>query len=284
MNVLTIDSIHSRFVRWCTKNRAENTVKHYESRLAPFIRKFGNRFFRSITPLELEDYFDEVDSFPDGSPKAPDTRRSNIIAFEQLERFAIEHGELDSRILAKIEKPSGRKRERIPTEEETETILQNSPPEFALIYRALRQCGARPGELCQLQISDLDWDNKRIELQNHKTARKTGKPRIIVIGDKLGEIFKESIGDRTEGPVFVNAKGDAWTSQKLGSVFSRIRKNNNLPKDLCVYLTRHEHATELCKKKGIRAAQLALGHANISTTERYDHPDEEEGRKNQDLF
>ena len=55
-------------------------------------------------------------------------------------------------------------------------------------------------------------------------------------------------------------------------------------KDLCLYLVRHEHATKLCEIQGIRAAQVALGHASISTTQRYDHPNEKEGRKNQDLF
>ncbi len=46
-----------------------------------------------------------------------------------------------------------------------------------------------------------------------------------------------------------------------------------------LYLACQEHATRLCEMQGIRTAQVALGHANISTTQRYDHPNEDEGEK-----
>ena len=42
-------------------------------------------------------------------------------------------------------------------------------PEFRLIYSALRQCGARPSELCRLTIADVDRPAGIITLKEHKT-------------------------------------------------------------------------------------------------------------------
>ena len=70
-------------------------------------------------------------------------------------------------------------RDRVPTTTETQAILKNASPAFRLIYSALRQCGARPGELCRVTIAAVDRVNRVIPLEEHKTARKTGKPRRL---------------------------------------------------------------------------------------------------------
>ena len=46
-----------------------------------------------------------------------------------------------------------------------------------------------------------------------------------------------------------------------------------MPKDLVAYLARHECGTKVCRLKGIEYARRLLGHANISTTQRYMHLD-----------
>ena len=42
-----------------------------------------------------------------------------------------------------------------------------------------------------------------------------------------------------------------------------------LPRDLVLYLARHECGTKICREKGIEYARRLLGHANISTTQVY---------------
>ena len=56
-----------------------------------------------------------------------------------------------------------------------------------------------------------------------------------------------------------------------------------LPRDLVLYLTRHECGTKVCRQKGIEYARRLLGHANISTTQRYMHLDDRELADAQDL-
>jgi site-specific recombinase XerD len=56
-----------------------------------------------------------------------------------------------------------------------------------------------------------------------------------------------------------------------------------LPKDLVLYLARHECGTKICREKGIEYARRLLGHSNISTTQRYMHLDDRELAEAQDL-
>jgi len=56
-----------------------------------------------------------------------------------------------------------------------------------------------------------------------------------------------------------------------------------LPRDLVLYLTRHECGTRICREKGIEYARRLLGHANIITKQRYVHLDDRELAEAQDL-
>ena len=165
----------------------------------------------------------------------------------------------------------------------SEAILEKASPAFRLIDFALWQCGARPGELCRATIADVDRDSRVILLKEHKTARKTGQPRRIPIGRKLGELLDRAIGTRTEGPVFLSPAGKAWRVANLSRTYSRLRDEAGLPRDLVLYLARHECGTKVCRQKGIEFARRLLGHANISTTQRYMHLDDRELADAQDL-
>jgi len=118
----------------------------------------------------------------------------------------------------------------------SEAILEKASPAFRLIDFALWQCGARPGELCRATIADVDRDSRVILLKEHKTARKTGQPRRIPIGRKLGELLDQAIGTRTEGPIFLAPAGKAWRVANLNRTYSRLHDEAGLPRDLVLYL------------------------------------------------
>jgi integrase len=114
---------------------------------------------------------------------------------------------------------------------------------------------AVPGELCRATIADVDRANRVITLKEHKTARKTGQVRRIPIGRKLGELLDQAIGDRTDGPVFLSPSGRVWNVGNLSRTYSRLRDQAGLPKDLVLYLARHECGTKICREKGIEYAR-----------------------------
>jgi integrase len=103
-------------------------------------------------------------------------------------------------------------------------LRKHGSPAFRLIYTGLSQCGARPGELCRAQISDVDWEKGRITLAEHKTARKTGKPRVIPIGKNFGQTLQKAIGDRQSGaiPCGIPSEGRATLGFNATAVVSRL--------------------------------------------------------------
>jgi len=281
-----------RFIVWCSDKRARATCLLYHSRLRSLVAfvpaegeaPLGVRELGVISREMIEAWLAAAARHPDGRPKAPDTIRANAIAFVQLQKWAVDYGFLANLIVEKVKKPMGRWRERIPSPEETARLLEHAPREFELMYRALRQSGARPNELCRATIADWKRGERMIVLARHKTAEKTGRTRKIAVGAKLEAMLFEAIGTRSAGPIFLNQKGSAWQPQRLSTIYRNLRNRAGLPKDLCLYLTRHEHGTILCRERGIKVACDALGHTTINTTQRYAHTTIEEQAAAQDVF
>lgn len=279
---LPITELVRRFLAWCDRHRSESTVRTYRHRLRRFVARFGERPLSSLHRLDIDEHLHAA-----GEGMSADTRRLDIIAIERLQAWAIEMellGDAARPLKQKLEKPSAGRRERIPTPYETRRLLSVAKPAFARIYQALRQCGARPNELCRATLADYHRRRGLILLTEHKTARKTGRPRKIVVGKRLAELIDESTRGRSSGRLFLTDSGKPWTVANLSRTFRRLRNRLGLPADLCLYLTRHEHGTKICQAKGIHAAARALGHASIQTTERYVKDDDQELRDTQDLF
>lgn len=279
---LTVEGLAVKFLAWVKLHRAENTLKMYTNRLRAFRAHFGHRRPKKIKKHELDDYFLIENRWPDGTDKAPDTIRANYIAAEQLEKFAIKHELIKRRFLGTFEKPVGRIRERLPTPDEVEKIKSVASKAFCLAYQALRQSGARPNEMARATVADWDQEKSVIVLVHHKTARKTGRPRKITVGDKLKSLIIESLGDRTEGPLFLTPRGKQWTTDTLSQSFSRYRNNVGVDRSVVLYSSRHEHATAICNTLGMDAAADALGHVNTTMTRRYVHKDQKALQANQD--
>ncbi len=266
------------------------TVVFYQKRLSPFLRLFGDRDISELTKPLILDYIERESKWSVGPKvgelKAPDTIRSTIVTWEQFQRWLCEQEILASPLTYKLKKPGGRKRELLPTRDETRLLLSDSPADFVTFYRSLRLTGARPGELCKAMIADFDRISGEIVIAKHKTARKTGKPRRIAVGHPaLLEIINSQIGDRTEGHIYLRAGGQPWTVEAASAIFRAAKVRHSLRPGLVMYLSRHEHGTDLYKATGdIKSVADALGHSNISTTMRYTRVDSETLKKNQRLF
>lgn len=252
------------------------TALHYRKRLRPFVAKFGDRAFAQITALEFRNYVSEINRFPAGHKragqhKAAATRASNVIVLQLLQAFAIDLQELDKPILPKLEKPKGRRREDLPTALEVKAILKRCRPAFALIYRALRQSGARPSELVGATIADWRRDENQIVLIEHKTSESTGESRKIPVGKRLAKLLESATAGRTEGPIFLNTLRKPWTVPSLSKAFSRLRDAAKVRRTIVLYCTRHEAATKLCETHSLEDAADLLNHKNLQTTRGYVH-------------
>lgn len=250
--------------------RSEKTVKFYRSRFKLLTKYFAGRKWKSLTSLEVLDYLEHA-----GKGRAGTTRRHNAVALTTLQAWAIKQGLAKRRIFKGLEKPPMGRRTFTPTEEQTAALLEHASVHFRLIHAALAQSAARPGEMCQINIDDIHWRRGThgvIVLKQHKTARKTGKPRIIPMGQKLWAILRTAIGKRATGPVFRTASGKRWDPAHLSSMFRRLRDAAGLPKEYVLYSERHGSATRMLKAIGdIKVVSEIIGHSSVIMTERYTH-------------
>jgi integrase len=281
---MTLGEAVEQFLTWCGERRARATCRLYGSRLRSLVAEHGAKNLVGISREMVESWLIASGRRADGRSKAPDTRRSTAQAFEQFQKWAIDYGHLANPVVAKLPKPAGRRRTRIPTPEETQRLLENATPEFRRVYQALRQSGARPNEICRATIADWKRPQQVIILEEHKTAEKTGEVRRIAVGARMEQLLLEAVGDRTDGPIFLSPTGRPWTPQRLSTIYCQLRKKAGLARDLVLYLARHEHGTVITKKLGIYPAKEALGHKSITTTQRYAHTTNAELASNQDAF
>jgi len=266
---MLISDLVDTFIAWCGRHRSPATVRFYRTRLRLFRSTFGTREAPSLTSLEVDAYLHDA-----GLNVSDSTRHHNAVSLTTLQSFALRESLIEKPWFKRLEKPRMGRRERIPTAEEIAALLKGATPEFRLIYTGLLQCGARPGELCRVQIGDVDWAKRRITLTEHKTARKTGKPRVIPIGMNFGQTLRKAIGDRQAGPIFLSPTGEAWSVGNLSSTHRRLRDDAGLPRDLVLYLARHRFGTEALRA-GLPLKDVAdlMGHASVTTTEIYLHRD-----------
>jgi len=85
-----------------------STMAHYRKRLRPFERRFGGRELSEIKGKHVIALIDELNHWPDGNPKAPDTIRSNVACWEQFQKWLKESKTHKKPITKeKIPKPGG---------------------------------------------------------------------------------------------------------------------------------------------------------------------------------
>ena len=288
---MTTAELVEKFLRHCQRSGAKPaTLRQYRTRLRPLVSSHGSRPWSDLDRETLLDWLHLVNHWQTGdkagTEKAAATQRLNLIAIQMLQSYAQEfHGHTPQLQPRDLKKPAGAKRETFATPEQTRQILAAAPPDWARVYRVLRLTGARPMELTGADIASIEGDvaagSAQLVITDHKTSRKTGTSRKIPIGKTVAPLILEAIGDRESGPLFLDARGKRWTVPRLSATFRRLRDQLELPRDLVLYSARHEFGTAVMKKFGLLQAKELLGHADISTTQRYTHLRQDELREYQ---
>jgi site-specific recombinase XerD len=131
--------------------------------------------------------------------------------------------------------------------------------------------GLRVGELCGLDVGDLDLSRRRATVWG-----KGDKQRTVPLGDPaIAALRTWTSGPRDElrnaetpsGALFVNRRGKRLTPRDVRRLLDRRAAAPTHPHAL-----RHTFATHLLDGGAdLRAVQELLGHADLATTQRYTH-------------
>lgn len=141
----------------------------------------------------------------------------------------------------------------------------------AAILELMYSSGLRVGELVGLARGDVSF--------GERTVRVTGKGRkvrIVPVGVKaLAALsaYLEAGGRRDEdeeAPLFRNARGGRITARSVARILACALRRAGAARGLSPHGIRHSFATHLLESGAdLRAIQEMLGHASLSTTQRY---------------
>jgi integrase len=107
-------------------------------------------------------------------------------------------------------------------------------------------------------------------LRRHKTAKKTGKPRVIILTPPMVALTVRLAAKHPEGPLFRNVDGNPWTRNAIRCRFRRIRTKLGLGGNLVAYLYRHTFTTDALENgAGIADVCELLGHTTTDMVMRH---------------
>jgi len=111
-------------------------------------------------------------------------------------------------------------------------------------------------------------------IEQHKTAKKTGKPRVIYLAPEMLEMSRRLVAERPEGPLFPSRKMNRPFSKNAIRIrFRRLREKLPHLNGVVAYTYRHSYATDALEN-GVGIAQVAelLGHTDTRMVSRnYGH-------------
>jgi integrase/recombinase XerD len=144
------------------------------------------------------------------------------------------------------------------------------------LIEVLYATGLRVSELVNLKPQDLNLESGYLT-----TTGKGRKQRLVPLGDEaaswVARYVKESrpalLKKRASPRLFVNARGGTGlTRVGFWKILTAYGRQAGIGKSLSPHVLRHSFATHLLDRGAdLRAIQMMLGHADLSTTQIYTH-------------
>jgi integrase/recombinase XerD len=140
------------------------------------------------------------------------------------------------------------------------------------ILELLYGTGMRVGELCNLKIYDISDDHVKV-------FGKGSKERLIPLPKKTLEVIdtylqkvRMNFDSDEEKALFLSSRGKPLHRIKVWKLVKEYAKKVGITKKISPHTFRHSYASHLLDAGAdIRVIQELLGHAHISSTDRYTH-------------
>jgi integrase/recombinase XerC len=213
-----------------------------------------------------------------GLKKASSARK--LAGLRTFFRYLCREGRLERNPARALLSPRLEKRIPAPLEEEQVAALLDVPGDDVASVRArailelLYATGTRCAELVGLDVGELDLDARMI-----RVLGKGRKERIVLFGARAREALRAWLELRAglkpkSEAVFLNQRGGRLSDRSVRALVSHRVKQVALARRCSPHTLRHSFATHLLSRGAdLRAIQELLGHASLSTTQRYTHVD-----------
>ena len=165
-----------------------------------------------------------------------------------------------------LEAPNrGQKLYELPTEEEmTRFYGVIEDPVHRLIFEFLDGSGLRVAELCNLEVSRIDFKGNTVFIKEGKGR----KDRITVIGNQLNEKVSLYLAGRNNRYLFESNRHTRFTTRRIEQLCKQYKDLASIEREITPHTFRHRWNTRLAEGGISREGrEILAGHSKGSATQ-----------------
>lgn len=211
------------------------------------------------------------------------SRRRALSALRHFVRFLLAERKLAEDRVHLVRSPQPHHRlPEVLTRDEVDRLLANPPPgplqaRDRAALELLYACGGRASEVVGIGLADLREGGCLVKLRG-----KGNKERLVPLGERAQQAVKAYLsemrptleGGRRSELLLLGSRGRALSRQTLWAMVRKAGVLAGLGNRVYTHLLRHTFATHVLEGGAdLRVVQELLGHANLSTTQRYTQVD-----------
>lgn len=260
-----------------TRDSYENYIRHVLAR------------FEDLSPAEITE--DDIEAW-----FRPMARREPYGANRRLWMLS---KLMDEAERLRIRKPGTNPCRHIKRAAEAERSRYLSDKEFARIGEALRKLedegkvsthaaaairllmftGARKSEILNLRWKDVDLERRRLVIPDHKTSRKTRKPRVLPVSAPAAQLLAE-LPRTKDHPFVIEGQLKKKPLTTIQVPWRRVLQEAKIEERTRLHDIRHSVASNAVDAgMSLPLIGALLGHRSAQSTERYAHLSDDPVRK-----
>lgn len=265
----------------------ENTLDAYSRDLRKFfsfLKEAGpNEKYPDVEVISIEDIRGFIGGLFRGKQKRSTIGR-NLASIKSFFKYLVKKDILEKNPADLVSSP--KIENRLPTTitvDEAFSLVEAPKSDKPLekrnraILEVFYSTGIRVSELVGLDLDSVDFDTGVI-----KVLGKGGKERISLLGSKAMAALNDYLTNGrerlinkdtcSERALFLNARGARLTPRSIERIVDRYVKIAGVNKKISPHSLRHSFATHMLDSGAdLRSIQEFLGHASLSTTQKYTH-------------
>ncbi|MBS0181277.1 MAG: tyrosine recombinase XerC [Nitrospira sp.] len=266
------------------RNASSETIRNYRSDLHQ-VTKFLQRTRQETVPIHIDTVTgDDIRAYLhrlDQQGEKASSLARKLACLRSFFRFLVREGQLQKNPTENLRSPKLPKPlPRVLTKDDAAALMEfpNGQSPLSLRDRALLETlystGARVSEVVGINLDDVNETDGVVCLRG-----KGRKERLVPIGDlalhairQYRKSLKPSVrSGHLPSPMFLNHRGGRITTRSVARMVTRYSRC--LPGGaVSPHALRHSYATHLLDEGAdLRSIQEMLGHASLSTTQKYTH-------------
>jgi integrase/recombinase XerC len=263
------------------RNASPHTLRAYASDLAQFTAYLERELGRAPRPADVDHLLVRgflAELHQRGLRKSSSAR--TLAGVRSFFRYLCREGRLAANPARALQTPRQEKRIPAVLDEAQAAALLDVPGAGAAAVRGrailelLYGTGIRCAEAVALDVHEIDVGARMV-----RVLGKGRKERIVLFGRRAEQalvawlVERDRLGPRTDA-LFLNARGGRLSGRSVRTLVATRVKQVALARRCSPHTLRHSFATHLLMRGAdLRAIQELLGHASLSTTQRYTHVD-----------